>query len=138
LGSTKIEIDYWRPHKRGREIFGNVVPWDRVWRTGANNATQLRITEDILIGGKKLSKGSYGLWSFLTSTKWELIVNKNANAWGTDHDPAADIFRIPYTVERLNAPVEIFKIFFVKTGDKNAVMVLEWDSYKASVNIATE
>ncbi|HUR66448.1 MAG TPA: DUF2911 domain-containing protein [Chitinophagaceae bacterium] len=138
LDNTKIEIDYWQPHKRGREIFGNVVPWGRIWRTGANNATQLRISNDIIIGDKKLAKGIYGLWSFLTEAKWELIVNKNANAWGTDHDPAADIFRIPYTVERVQDPVEILKIFFVRTGDKKAVMVLEWDSYKASVNITAE
>ena len=138
LGDTKIEVDYWRPHRRGREIFGIVVPWDRVWRTGANNATQLRISNDIIIGDKKLPKGNYGIWSFLTETKWEMIINKNANAWGTDHDPAADIFRIPYTVEKVQGPVEIMKISFEKKSDKKATMMIEWDIYKASVTIETE
>ncbi|NOT50324.1 MAG: DUF2911 domain-containing protein [Chitinophagaceae bacterium] len=138
LGNTKIEVDYWRPHKRGREIFGSVVPWDRIWRTGANNATQLRLSNDITIGDKKLSKGIYGIWSFLTEAKWELIINKNANAWGTDHDPAADIFRIPYKVEKINEPVEILKITFVKENERKAAMVIEWDIYKAVVAVATE
>jgi len=139
LNNTTIEIDYWKPHKRGRDIFGNVVPWNRVWRTGANNATQFRISNDITIGGKKLSKGVYGIWSYLTETQWNLIINKNATAWGTDHDQSADIFRVPYKVEKINsAPVEILKISFIKKDDKTAAMLVEWDIYKASVEISIE
>lgn len=134
-GNTRIEMDYWQPHKRGREIFGNVVPWNRVWRTGANNATQLRISNDIMIGGKQLAKGNYGIWSYPTENGWDLIINKNANAWGTDHDPAADIFRLPLKVERADTPVEILSISLTPLADKKAVLLIEWDTYKASVEI---
>lgn len=137
LSDNSIEIDYWRPHKRGRDIFGNVVPWDRVWRTGANNATQLRLTNDIIIDNKKLPKGSYGIWSYPTESSWELIINKNATAWGTDHDPSADIFRVPMKIERVDTPVEIMKISFQKTGDTKALLIIEWDTYKVSVEITT-
>ncbi len=139
LGSTTIEIDYWRPHKRGREIFGNVVPWNRVWRTGANNATQLRITSDIIIGGRKLAKGIYGIWSYpAESTWWELIINKNANAWGTDHDPAADVFRVQLVTEKIETFVEVMKISFVKKDEKTATLLIEWDVYRAFVQVAVD
>ena len=138
LNNNIIELDYWRPHKRGREIFGNVVPWGRVWRTGANNATQLRFSNDITIGGNKLTAGKYGIWSYPTENKWELIINKNANAWGTDHDPAADIFRVPLMVEKITEPVEILTISFIKKEEKKAIMVIEWDIYKASIEITTD
>ena len=138
IASTTIEMDYWRPHKRGREIFGNVVPWNRVWRTGANNATQLRLTNDIAIGGKKLPKGIYGIWSYPTESKWELIINKNANAWGTDHDPSADVFRVPLTIEKTGMPVEIMKISLVKQGEKKAMLLIEWDTYRAYLQITVD
>lgn len=138
LGNTTIEVDYWQPHKRGREIFGNVVPWNRVWRTGANNATQLRISNDIVIGGKQLAKGIYGIWSYPTENGWELIINKNANAWGTDHDAAADIFRVPLKVERADTPVEVLNISLTPASGKKAILQLSWDTYTASAEIITK
>jgi Protein of unknown function (DUF2911) len=132
----KIEVDYWRPHKRGREIFGNVVPWNRIWRTGANNATQLRTNATVYFGSNMLPAGNYGIWSYLTDTGWELIINKNATAWGTDHDANADLFRVPLKVERLDIPVEIMKISFVNDAAENIRMVIEWDTYKASTSIS--
>lgn len=135
LGGEVIEVDYWRPHKRGRDIFGNVVVWNRIWRMGANNATQLRTPLNLLIGEYEVLKGAYGLWTFPTAAKWELLVNTNAGAWGTDHDGLADLFRVPWKVERLESPVEILKIYFVKQSEKEADLVLEWDTYKASVRI---
>jgi len=138
IGNTTIEVDYWRPLKRGREIFGNVVPWNRVWRTGANNATQLRLTNDITIGEKKLPKGVYGIWSYPTESKWELIINKNANAWGTDHDHVADVFRIPLSIEKTAMPVEVMKISLVKQEEKKAMLLIEWDTYRAFAQIAVD
>jgi len=137
MGNTTIELEYWRPHKRGREIFGNVVPWNRVWRTGANNATQLRITGDITIGQKVLPQGNYGIWSYPTENNWELIINKNANAWGTDHDPAADIFRVPLLVKKVDTPVEVLKISLIKLDGKRTRFLIEWDIYTAETDIIT-
>lgn len=138
LGATAIEVYYWRPHKRGREIFGNVVPWGRVWRTGANNATQLRISKDIIIGGKELPKGAYGIWSLPTENGWELIINKNAGAWGTDHDPAADLFRIPLKIGRLDMAQETLSITLSSVDDTKAVLRIAWDTYTAETMITIQ
>lgn len=135
LNGNLIEVDYWRPHKRGRDIFGNVVVWNRVWRMGANNATQLRTPAGLIIGEYEVLKGAYGLWTFPTATKWELLVNTKASAWGTDHDGAADLFRVPWKLERLEGPVEILKIYFDKKNEKEADLVLEWDTYRARVPV---
>lgn len=137
LNDGKIEVDYWRPHKRGREIFGNVVPWNRIWRTGANNATQLRISRDIIIGGNKLAAGKYGIWSYPTETKWDLLINKNASNWGTDYDAAADILKLPLKIERSDIPVEVLKISLTKKDNSTATLTIEWDTYKGSIDITT-
>jgi Protein of unknown function (DUF2911) len=113
-----------------------VVPWNRIWRTGANNATQLRTNATVYFGSNMLPAGNYGIWSYLTDTGWELIINKNATAWGTDHDANADLFRVPLKVERLDIPVEIMKISFVNDAAENIRMVIEWDTYKASTSIS--
>jgi Protein of unknown function (DUF2911) len=138
LNKTTIEIDYWRPHKRGREIFGNVVPWNKIWRTGANNATQLRFNSTITINGNQLPAGKYGIWSYPTTSKWELIINKNANAWGTDHDPSADVLRVPLLIEQTKTPVEVMKISFIRQGNTKATLLIEWDLYRASLEIEVD
>lgn len=138
LNDNIIEVDYWAPHKRGREIFGNVVPWNKAWRTGANNATQLRFTKDIIIGGSKLAAGKYGIWSYPTETSWELLINKNATNWGTDYDATGDILKLPLKVERLAVPVEVLKISLIKKDNNSATLTIEWDTYKGSIDIKSE
>jgi hypothetical protein len=139
LNDNIIEVDYWRPHKRGREIFGNVVPWGRPWRTGANNATQLRFTKDISISGKDLAAGKYGIWSLPTSeSQWELLINKNANNWGTDYDAASDLLKLPLRIERTDIPVEILKISLTKKDNSTATLIIEWDTFKGSIDITTK
>lgn len=138
INNKKIEIDYWRPYRRGREIFGSVVPWGKAWRTGANNATQLRTEARLKIGGVEIEVGKYGIWTTPDPQHWELIINKNATAWGTDYNQSADVCKVPMKVTRLTAPVEILKISLVPIDDDSVSFVVEWDLYSASVVIDFE
>jgi len=131
LENKKIEVDYWRPYRRNREIFGAVVPWNRVWRTGANNATQLRTDQDLEFSGNNLAKGKYSLWTFPTQQGWQLIVNKQADIWGTEYDSTGNLFRVPLTVEKTTEPVEIMKISLLPGENNSARLLIEWEYYKA-------
>jgi hypothetical protein len=138
LENNKIEVDYWRPYRRNREIFGAVVPWNRVWRTGANNATQLRSDEDLDFSGHKLSKGKYSIWTYPTQQGWELILNKQADIWGTEYDSTANLFEVPLIVEKTAEPVEVMKISLLPEDNHLARLLIEWEYYKAWANFKIE
>ncbi len=131
LENKKIEVDYWRPYRRNRQIFGAVVPWDRVWRTGANNATQLRSDDDLEFNGNKLTSGKYSIWTYPTENGWQLIFNKKADTWGTEYDSTANFFKVPMTVEKTTAPVEILTISLLPENNDTARLLIEWEYYKA-------
>jgi hypothetical protein len=131
LQNKNVEVDYWRPYRRNRQIFGAVVPWNHVWRTGANNATQLRSGEDIEFSGNKLSKGKYSVWTYPTETGWQLILNKKADTWGTEYDSTANILKVPLNVEKTEKPVEILTISLVPGNNDTARLLIEWEYYKA-------
>ena len=131
LENKKIEVDYWRPYRRNRQIFGAVVPWDRVWRTGANNATQIRSDDDLEFNGNKLTSGRYSIWTYPTENGWQLIFNKKADTWGTEYDSTANFFKVPMMVEKTAAPVEIFTISLLPENNDTARLLIEWEYYKA-------
>jgi hypothetical protein len=131
LENKKIEVDYWRPYRRNRQIFGAVVPWDRVWRTGANNATQIRSDDDLEFNGNKLTGGKYSIWTYPTETGWQLVFNKKADTWGTEYDSTADFFKVQMTVEKTAAPVEILTISLLPENNDTARLLIEWEYYKA-------
>ncbi|HUF65790.1 MAG TPA: DUF2911 domain-containing protein, partial [Gemmatimonadaceae bacterium] len=125
-------VEYGRPSVRGREIFGAVVPWGRVWRTGANQATHFSTDRDVVIGGLMVPSGSYTLWTLPTETGWHLIVNRQTGIWGTRHDPAHDLGRAPLEVRRLTEPVEQLTIR-IEPRTVGGALIIAWDTYEASV-----
>lgn len=129
-------VDYSRPLRRGRVIFGNVVPWDRVWRTGANQATHFTTAADLVIGGVGVPAGTYTLWTLPSPAGWKLIVNRQTNQWGTDYHAEQDLARIDMAVETLPSPVEQFTIAIEARGT-GGVLSLMWDTTRASVPIAS-
>jgi len=135
IGGADVWIDYSRPMKRGREIFGNVVPWNTVWRTGANAATQLNTSADLVIGGITIPAGKYTLWTLPAPSGWKLIVNKNTGQWGTAYDSTHDLTRVDAKVETLPSPVEQFVIGF-EPATSPATMTFSWDRTKYSVSVA--
>ena len=136
IGTNKIEIDYWRPYMRGRKIFGNVVPWNRFWRTGANNATQLRISEPIYFENKKLDSGRYSIFTLPTPTGWTMMINKQPDIWGTDYEAEKDLMRIPMKLENISSPVEQLTIHISQVNDGGTINI-EWENTRAMIDFKT-
>ena len=130
VGGAHVQIDYGRPMRRGRTIFGNVVPWDTVWRTGANQATQLITDKDLVIGGTTVPAGTYSLFTIPSPKGWQLIVNKQHGQWGTEYDAKQDLARIPMRIRLLPTPIERFTIL-----TRGSDLVIMWDQSEASVDM---
>jgi len=114
-GPSRIAIDYGQPHLRGRNVIGmpDVVPWDSVWRAGANMSTQLTAEVDMTIGTTFIPRGIYALFVLPTRNGWKLIVNKQVLQWGTDYDPKQDFARIDLRSRSLSEPIESLTFWLV-------------------------
>lgn len=130
-----ITIDYSRPYAKGRKIFGELVPYGKEWRTGANEATTFVTTADLMVGGKHVPAGNYTLYTIPNQQQWTLIINKQTGQWGTVYKEDQDLVRVPMKVGSTGSPVEQFTISLDKTGDKAATLKLEWENTQASVEI---
>ena len=118
-------------------IFGGVVPWNQVWRTGANAATVLETDGDLIMAGTTVPAGKYSLWTIPAPSGWKLIVNRNTGQWGTEYNAQYDLARLDMTVEPLKQPVERFTIAIEPRG-KGGVLRLEWERTRASLPFATK
>ena len=132
IGGAHVAVDYGRPFKRGRVVFGQVVPWGEVWRTGANAATGFTTTRDLQVGGVRVPAGKYTLWTLPTQQGWKLIVNQQTGQWGTEYDAARDLARIDMQTRKLDTPVEGFTIRVEPQG-QGGVLRLQWDDTEAFV-----
>lgn len=137
MSGKKIAIQYSRPSMRGRKIVGDLVPYDRIWRTGANKATSLTTDLDLMIGNVSVPKGSYTLYTLPSANGWKLIINKQTGQWGTEYNEKMDLARIDMKVEKTAAPVEQFTISLAK-ADKGGVLKMEWENTSASVNFTAK
>jgi hypothetical protein len=131
----KVTIDYSRPSAKGRKIVGGLVPYDKVWRTGANEATSLKTDVDLDIGGAAVSAGSYTLYTLPSQNSWKLIINKQTGQWGTVYDEAQDLARVDMKTTTLSQPVEQFTISLDKQGGDSAQLKLQWEKTQAAVEI---
>ena len=137
-GGAAITIDYGRPAKRGRAVFGAaLVPYGEVWRTGANAATQFRTDKPLDFGGTVVPAGFYTLWSLPSAAGWKLIVNGETGQWGTQHNPARDLFTIDMKVSTLPQVVERFTIS-VDSTPSGGVLNLDWDTTRASAEFTVK
>ncbi|HSA57331.1 MAG TPA: DUF2911 domain-containing protein [Gemmatimonadaceae bacterium] len=139
VGRATVIIDYGRPAARGRDVFRRGVLGDTLWRTGANAATQLEVSQDVEIGGRPLPAGKYTLWTRVApdNSGYELVVNSQTGQWGTQHDPARDLFRVPLRADPLAQGVDLFTIAVVPSGPAAAALVLRWDRTQLSTPIRT-
>jgi hypothetical protein len=133
VGGAAVTIDYGRPSMRGRKIMGGLVPFDKVWRTGANAATSLKTSAAIDIGGASVPAGAYTLYTLPGEKAWTLIINKQTGQWGTQYDQAQDLARVNLKVEALPQPLEQFTITLTSSGAKTGVLTLEWETTRLSV-----
>lgn len=128
-----IKVTYSRPSKNGREIFGNLVPYGKWWRTGANEATQITLSQDISFANKTiLSAGKYSIVTIPGETEWTIIFNSIIPGWGTEYSPEFDAARVVGKVESLPDVVELFTIDFTEENG-NPALILAWDKTKISV-----
>jgi hypothetical protein len=127
-----IQVDYSRPYKKGREIFGKLLPYGQVWRTGANEATIFDVKQDIKIGDKTLKAGNYSLWTIPNVDKWTVILNSETGQWGTNYDEKKDVLRVDVPVEKSAEIMEQFKIDFAAAAT-GAEMILRWDNTEVKV-----
>ena len=122
-------VSYNRPAKKEREIFGKLVPFDKVWRAGANEATEIKLYQDVTIGGKKLSAGTYSVFTIPNEKEWTVIFNSDLDVWGAySYNEKNDVLRATATVKKAEGVHEYFTIEFVKGADNEAIMQLVWDT----------
>lgn len=122
-------VFYSRPAKKEREIFGKLVPFDKVWRAGANESTEIKFYQDVTIGGKKLSAGTYSLFAIPNEKEWTIIFNSDLDYWGAySYNEKSDVLRAAATVKKAEGVHENFTIEFVKGGDDEAILQLVWDT----------
>lgn len=138
VGDVSITVDYSRPGKKGRVIFGELVPYGKVWRTGANEATTIEVSKDIRLGGQPLAAGKYTLWTIPQASSWTVILNSKSYAWGVTYggeaqrDAAADVVKVEVPVQQLPTEVELFTI---DVSTDPAALNLKWDLTGVSVPI---
>jgi hypothetical protein len=131
----KITVDYSRPSVKGRKIYGGLVPYSQVWRTGANEATTFVTEKDINVGGTNVPAGSYTLYSLPSASGWKLIINKQTGQWGTEYDQSQDLARIDAQKTALPKPVEQFTISFDPASGGATTLRLDWENTRVSVPI---
>lgn len=137
-GKLTIDIFYSSPAKKGREIFGNLVPYDSLWRTGANEATVFATNQDLLIDGKVLKAGKYSLWTIPREQFWTVIFNKETGQWGIDYsglpnrNPQKDALAAQATSVVQDKEIEKFTIF-VEKADDDYQLVFMWDKTVVSL-----
>lgn len=138
LNDTKLEVFYNRPSKKGREVFGALVPYNQVWRTGANEATTFSCNKDLIIGDVSIPKGAYTLWTIPNDSIWHVFFNTKQYPWGVDEhmnpmrEPEFDLAEIEVPVIHINNPVEQFTIAFDNSTD-NLKMTMAWDQTKVEI-----
>jgi tetratricopeptide (TPR) repeat protein len=138
FGISSIELNYSRPGIKGRKIFGDLVPYGKVWRTGANSATRIKFSDDVTIGGQALKAGEYAIYNVPGEKEWEIIINKGSVNWGTDYKQEDDILRVKATPVNLNQPVETFTMQFANVKSNSTDLQIMWDKTLVSVPIATD
>jgi hypothetical protein len=131
VGGATFAIDYGRPLARGRTLLGDVVPYDYVWRTGANAATQFTTSTPITLAGMAMPAGTYTLWTVPHKTGTvDLVVNKQTGQWGTEYDGSRDLGVARIQAETASAPVEQFTISVVGVDDRHGTLVMEWGPFR--------
>ncbi|HEX8455033.1 MAG TPA: DUF2911 domain-containing protein [Longimicrobium sp.] len=135
----RVYVDYGRPSMRGRRIVGELVPYGRVWRTGANAATTLVTEADLRIGDALVPRGTYTLYTLPTAQGWTLIVNRQTGQWGTQYDASRDLVRIPMRSTRVAQPVEKFTIALERGAARGTgTLAMAWENTRLTVPVRVQ
>jgi hypothetical protein len=133
-----VSIHYSAPSVRGRKIFGVVVPYEKVWRTGANPATTLKTEANLKIGTATVPAGTYTLYTLPSAGTWKLIINKQTGQWGTEYHQDRDLARVDMKTETLSQPQEVMSITLQPFQGKKSTLHVRWETTDASVPVVAE
>lgn len=134
VGLTEVEVDYSRPSMKGREIFGGLVPYGAVWRTGANQPTKISFSEDVVLGGKDIAAGTYALYTIPGADEWTIIVYSSTELWGAfGYDKSNDVARFTVKPIALGHAVETFTVGIDALRNDGAVIFLAWDKTRVDL-----
>jgi hypothetical protein len=138
IGTTKITVDYHRPGVKGRQIWGGLVPYDKAWRMGANEATTITFSDPVKVEGHEVPAGKYSFFAIPGRDKWTMIINKDPEQWGAfGYDPAKDQVRVD--VKPQNAPpTEWMRFTIDPTGPASATVNLNWESVNVPMNVEVD
>lgn len=133
IDGAALSITYGRPSMRGREIFGGLVPFDRVWCPGADECTRLTTNRDLQFSGLTLKAGQYSMWMLPTESAWTLIFNSDSHAFHTDHNARRDVGRIQLEKQALSAPVEQLTFSLERNAaGKGGLLVMQWEKTRVA------
>jgi Protein of unknown function (DUF2911) len=137
IGLGKVSINYARPSLRGRQLLGKAnIPFGKVWRLGANEATTIEITDSMLINGRPLAKGKYALMAIPGESEWTIIINSNANQWGAyTYSEKKDIMRINVKAEKLKEKTETLSFYFEDVTPEKSTLVFKWENSSFQIGI---
>jgi hypothetical protein len=137
-GGKTVKTDYSSPRMKGRKIYGGLVPFGEVWRTGADEATTFVTSADVVVGGKNVPAGRYTIFTVPTADKWTLIINKKTGEWGIPYKYKSDeLVRVDMNVSKLPAPVENFTIGYDRSGS-GCTLRIDWETTRASVKVSAK
>ncbi len=137
VGSAAIGVTYNSPSMRGRVIMGKLVPYGHVWRTGANPATTITTSTDLMFGNLLVPAGTHTLYTYPSETQWLLIINKQTGQWGTEYNINEDLGRIPMQAKPMSAPQEVMSITFENTTPTSTELHVRWETTDRFVKITT-
>ncbi len=138
LDGKQITVEYNSPSMRGRKIFGGLVPYDKVWRTGANPATTFKTETGLKIGTATVPAGTYTLYTLPSKTTWKLIINKQTGQWGTQYDESQDLARVDMHQDTLPQPQEHMSISFENTNGNSTQLHVRWDKTDVWVPVVAQ
>ena len=135
----KIEVAYSQPAKKERYIFGReednaLLPYGKVWRTGANEATVIEFTQNVIFAGKSVEAGKYSLWTIPGPGSWQVILNSETGQWGTNYNDGKNILKATIPIRISHITQELFKIYFEEQAQE-VNMILSWDHTEAIISI---
>ncbi|MBN7812026.1 DUF2911 domain-containing protein [Algoriphagus sp. H41] len=138
FGLSVVTVDYSRPSAKGRKIFGELVPYGQIWRTGANSATQITFSTEVSISGQTVPAGTYALYAIPEKSQWTLILSKNTKLWGAiGYDPAEDQLRFQAATTKPSKKSETFEIGFNNITDNSLVTSIRWDNTQVDFQVET-
>jgi hypothetical protein len=138
VGGKTITITYGRPYMKGRKIYGGLVPFDKVWRTGADEATTFTTDGDLMLGSLHVPAGTYALFTIPGTSEWTVILNKVAKTWGAfdyEKNKAQDLGQVKATVKSIGSPVEQLTLAIEPGAGKHATLSIVWEATRVTVPI---